>query len=303
MPEYIVLFIKNHIVWKNGGLLFHSDQPTRRPTLSQKDSDPEQQAVPESTPSLSPLLRQCALQFAAFFTTLSIAWPYFAFRDLPLSWFETSLVIGALALLVSVVTSQPWWWRLIHACFAPLIYAVSLLAIDPGWFLLALILLLLFFRGAVFGQVPLFLSNRDVVQAVAEITAGNHPIRFIDLGAGIGSIVRPLCARFPESSFTGVENSPAVWLLGFFRVRSTPNCTWRWSSLWNEDLGRYDVVYAFLSPAPMRALWEKAAKEMRPGSLFISNSFPVPGIEACAIVEAGDKRNTRLYCYRLQNEG
>jgi hypothetical protein len=37
---------------------------------------------------------------------------------------------------------------------------------------------------------------------------------------------------------------------------------------------------------------------MRPGSLFISNSFAVPGVEASAVVEVGDARETQLYCYR-----
>jgi hypothetical protein len=42
-------------------------------------------------------------------------------------------------------------------------------------------------------------------------------------------------------------------------------------------LAGQDVVYAFLSPAPMKQLWAKAQAEMTPGSLFVSNSFPVPG--------------------------
>ena len=38
--------------------------------------------------------------------------------------------------------------------------------------------------------------------------------------------------------------------------------------------------------------------EMPPGSLFVSNSFPVPEVEPNEIVEVDDGRSTRLYCYR-----
>ena len=48
----------------------------------------------------------------------------------------------------------------------------------------------------------------------------------------------------------------------------------------------------------MSALWVKAAQEMAPDSVFISNSFPVEGVDACEVVEVGDARQTRLYCYR-----
>ena len=58
------------------------------------------------------------------------------------------------------------------------------------------------------------------------------------------------------------------------------------------------MVYAFLSPVPMTALWNKVEKEMKPGGLFISNSFPVPDIEPSEIVEVDDERQTQLYCYR-----
>lgn len=48
----------------------------------------------------------------------------------------------------------------------------------------------------------------------------------------------------------------------------------------------------------MSELWAKVQNEMAAGSLFISNSFPVPDVEASTIIEIDDTRQTRLYCYR-----
>jgi hypothetical protein len=57
-------------------------------------------------------------------------------------------------------------------------------------------------------------------------------------------------------------------------------------------------VYAFLSPVPMAEVWRKATEELRPGSLLVSNSFPVEGVTPDAVIEVPDRRRTRLYLYR-----
>ena len=257
---------------------------------------------PESTdtaPALfSPQLRQLALQLAAALAVLSLAWPYYGIRNEQLPWPLTALAIGGVALLFASLTGQAWWWRLIHALFAPLAWAASTLDIDPGWYLLLLIVLLLVYRGALGGQVPLYLSNGPTAASLAEITADLPEMRFIDLGAGIGSVLGPLARQRPQAHFTGVENAPATWAIGRLRTSALANCEWRWGNIWRTELRDYDVVYAFLSPAPMRALWEKVQQEMPPGTLFISNSFAVPGIAAEQIIEVDDARQTRLYCYR-----
>lgn len=243
-------------------------------------------------------MRQLALQCAAVFAILSLAWPYYGLRDETLPWPETAVAIGGLALLISSLVRQPWWWRLIHALFAPLAWWVFTLSIDPGWFLLGFILLLLVYRGAISGQIPLYLSNGTTANALTELVAAYPEMRFIDLGAGIGSIIRPLSKARPDARFSGIENAPAAWLIGYLRTLGLNNCSWHWGDLWRTRLENYDVVYAFLSPAPMPALWEKVLREMRPGSLFISNSFAVPDIAASRIIALDDARQTRLYCYQ-----
>lgn len=250
-------------------------------------------------PQTRPQLRHLTLQCAAAFAVLSLAWPYFGFRGEELPWPGTALAIGGIALLIASLTRQPWWWRIMHALFAPLAWGIAALSIDPGWFLLAFILMLLVYRGAITGQIPLYLSNHDTATAIAELTSRRAGMCFVDLGAGIGSVLRPLAKALPTAQFTGIENAPATWLLGYLRTIGLTNCNWRWGDIWRVNLAEYDTVYAFLSPAPMPRLWEKALREMRPGSLFISNSFPVPGVEASRIVEIDDARQTRLHCYVL----
>lgn len=270
----------------------------------------------ESSPSsLRPHLRQLAIQFAAVIAVLSLAWPYYGVRNEVLPWPESAFAIGITALLIAVLSRQPWWWWAIHAMFAPLAWAVAQTAVDPGWFLLAFGLLLLVYRGALGGQVPLYLSNTETAVALAEFTqhrtqhrtqkaaqmlaAEGDSLSFLDLGAGIGSVLCPLAKARPNARFTGVENAPATWFVGYLRTLGLANCAWRWGDIWQTNLSGYDIVYAFLSPIPMPALWQKAQAEMRPGSVFISNSFAVPDVAANNIIEVSDTRKTLLYCYEL----
>ena len=246
-----------------------------------------------STPS-----RQFALQGAAVIFILSLAWPYYLWHAQALPWLQLCLAIGGVALVLATISRQPWWWRVIHAGFMPLAWYVHGLEISPGWFLLASVLLLLVYRGALSGQIPLYLSNRQTVESLAEQLAEHGPCRFLDLGAGIGSTLVPLADHLPEHHFTGCENAPLTWLLGRLLCVGRPNIDWRWGDLWQTRLDGYGIVYAFLSPAPMRRLWQKAAAEMTPGSLFISNSFPVPDVEPDRIIEIDCTPPRTLYCYQ-----
>ena len=244
-------------------------------------------------------VRHIATQVAALITYLALAWPYFGFRAEELPWPESFFAIGATAFIIATLAKHPWWWRLIHLTFVPLLWLTSQLGIDPGWFLLAFVALLLVYRGAVQGRIPLYLSSASTILALGNLLAERQAKHFVDLGAGIGTVIAPLAAQTPTCQFTGAENAPASWLLGLLRTRGLRNCGWHWKSLWDTPLVDADVVYAFLSPEPMAHLWEKIKREMRPGTLFVSNSFPVPDVAPAFTIELEDRQESILYCYEL----
>ncbi len=242
--------------------------------------------------------RQFALQAATALAVLSLATPYYFFKGEALPWREIALVIGATAFLFAVVSRQNYWWCIIHALFAPLAWYVAQLKIDPSWFLAAFIVSVLVFRGAARDQIPLYLSTGATAQAVAALLPEGNAARCVDLGAGFGSLLHPLAVLRPQGSYVGIENAPLTWLIGRLLTLGRRNIAWRWGDLWTTSLTEFDLVYAFLSPAPMPELWEKALREMRPGSLLVSNGFPIPEVEPESVIEVGDARESRLYCYR-----
>ena len=73
----------------------------------------------------------------------------------------------------------------------------------------------------------------------------------------------------------------------------------RYRSLWQVPLGDFDVVYCFLSPQPMPALWDKARREMAAGSWLISNSFAIPAVTPSRRLELDDWRSSQLLLWQM----
>jgi SAM-dependent methyltransferase len=204
---------------------------------------------------------------------------------------------GACAAFVSHKLEAPRWWLAIHLGFLPLVVLASRLAVAPGWYLAAFVLLLLVFWRTDRSRVPLYLSNAATADAVVALLP-DTPCHVIDLGCGSGGLLRRLAKARPDCDFLGIEHAPLTWLWARLATLGLPNCRVRLGDFWAQHLGLFDVVYAFLSPAPMARLGAKADGEMRTGSLLVSNSFPVPDREPARVVEVEDPRRTRLYCYR-----
>lgn len=205
---------------------------------------------------------------------------------------------GVAAAATARLLGSPRWWLPIHLGFAPLLLGASRLGLAPGWYLAAFLALLLFYWSSFRTQVPLFLSNRHAVDAIAQLVPGDQPWRILDLGSGTGSLVRPLAARRPKATCVGLETAPGPYWIARLLGRHQPNLSLQRGDFWQHDWQGYDLIYAFLSPVPMARVGEKALAELRPGALLVSNSFPIPDLAPDFVVDLPDRRRTRLYAYR-----
>jgi hypothetical protein len=208
-----------------------------------------------------------------------------------------AMLQGGVAALISFRQNAPRWWLPIHLAFAPLVVIVHGLDIPPGWFLGAFVLLLLVFWRTDTSRVPLYLTNRDTAAALLKLLPA-MPCKVLDLGCGDGGLLRRLALARPDCRFVGIEHAPLPWLVALLRATGLPNLSVRRGDFWCESLHGHDLVYAFLSPAPMPRLWEKAGAEMTPGAQLVSNSFAVPDVAPAAVIAVNDRRATRLYLYR-----
>lgn len=207
------------------------------------------------------------------------------------------LTEGLLAWALSRWLGLPVWWQLINLLFFPLLWLLGRSDIEPVWYLAAFLILALSSLGSISTRVPLFLTSQRAVEALAQRLPSSPGLRLVDLGCGLGGPLAGLARLRPDLLLHGVEAAPLNWLVS--RLRLDGRARVRLGSLWDEDLSRYDIVYAYLSPAPMARLWAQARRQMRPGTLLISNSFEIPEVPPDEVLELDDLACSRLLLWRM----
>lgn len=202
---------------------------------------------------------------------------------------------SALSFVLVLILRLPWWWRGIVPAFFPAAVMSQHLSVPPYWFLLAFLLLWLVFGSVAKQRVPLFLSNRATMLALQDLVPEHA--RFVDMGAGTGTVLSWLSIRRPDLMLTGVEHAFLPWLYGRFRLRQT-SVHWLRSDFSDVGLHHYDVIYTFLSPAAMPYIWERFLAEAKQGALLISNAFIVENSPPNSTVVTGERERDRLYIWR-----
>ena len=200
------------------------------------------------------------------------------------------------ATIVAAILRSARWWLPIHLAFTPLVFAAHALEIPSGVWLAVFAVFALVYWSSYRTQVPLFLTNRQTACAVAGLLPSG-PIEVLDVGCGIGSFLTAFARQRPDVRLTGIESAPAPFALA--RLRAHPGITVIRGDFFAQSWAGYDLVYAFLSPVPMPDVWKKARCEMKPGSLFVSNSFGIPGVEPNRVIEVADRRRTRLLVFEI----
>ena len=212
----------------------------------------------------------------------------------------TAIIQGLLALLIGKYFKLNYWWLVINFLFVPAILMMNTYKL-PNWiFLVGFILLLLINWNSFKDRVPLYLTGRDTLKKLEELLADQKKtFKFIDLGSGLARTLIDLSKKFPESEFYGVETAPLVFLISWLRTLLRKNCHIRYLSIWKVNLCEYDIVYCFLSPVPMPALWEKAKSEMKKDSLLVSNTFSIPGVQATKTIVLNDWRDSKILIWQI----
>jgi len=252
----------------------------------------------ETEPDMNAMLSRAALlQAVSALLAGAIAW-----------WMGLSLGVWIVltVLLAGMLTYQselPRWWMLIQILFLPAMVMLHSLALPAWIYLLAFVLLFAVYGSVFSSRVPLYLSGLPACQALEKLMPVEKNFYFLDIGCGTGSVLQYLDKKFPFGMFHGVETAPIPFAISWLRSKiGKAQFLVRYQNMWHVDLSRYDVVYAFLSPQPMTDLWQKVQREMQPGSIFISNSFTVPGVEPDEVIELNSGRARALLVWHIKEK-
>ncbi|HYD59674.1 MAG TPA: class I SAM-dependent methyltransferase [Noviherbaspirillum sp.] len=249
--------------------------------------------------SPTPALRALAIQGVSFVLALvvisagELVW---GDKTPLLLW---ALLQGASAAALSRLSGLASWWVPIQLLFPAALLGAQELDLPPVFFLCLFVFFLALYWTTFRTQVPFYPSGRVTWAAIAELLPAERPIRFVDIGSGLGGLVLHLSERRPESRFVGVELAPLPWLLSCVRAfLARSRARFIRGDYLDLDFAEYDIVFAFLSPAAMPALWRKACTQMPKGALLLSYEFPIPGVEP-DIVLPPDNRGAMLFGWRM----
>lgn len=251
----------------------------------------------------TPALTALAIQLLAALLVLGGA--ILVFPDTPaFSLGHAALLQGVLAALASMWRRMPRWWMPIQLLF-PLALLATLGMQLPSWlFLIGFVFLLTLYWSTFRTQVPFYPSGPAVWRSVlaqlppVDVTGLGQAPRFIDIGSGLGGLVLSLAAARPDGVFTGIEVAPLPWLVSGLRTRlSGSRAHFIRGNYEALDFSQFDVIFAYLSPAAMPALWQKAQREMRPGALLLSYEFLIPD-QAPQITVLPHPQGPSLYGWR-----
>ncbi len=216
--------------------------------------------------------------------------------------FPFFLLVLMQALLATVVcrwVGMASWWQWIHFGFPIALWSMSMWQVPGEIYLTGFLVSLGLFWTTFRTQVPFYPSRPAIWHKVAELMPQNRPVRMIDIGSGLGDLAMHIANARPDSRIEGIEIAPLPWLVSNIRalIRNSRAVFLR-GNYYDLDFGQYDIVFAYLSPAAMPALWQKVCQEMRPGSLLVSYEFDIPGTTPHYIVGATADAN-RIYVWKL----
>ncbi|MBC7513126.1 MAG: class I SAM-dependent methyltransferase [Herminiimonas sp.] len=252
----------------------------------------------------APACTALAIQLAAALLVLGGATLLLQIMNVTFSVGQAVVLQGVFAALLSAWRRMPRWWIPIQLLFPVALLATLGLQLPPALFFCGFVFLLALYWSTFRTQVPFYPSRAVVWRAVlAQLpapTAVAHvaPLRFIDIGSGLGGLVLSLAAARADGQFHGIELAPLPWLVSWLRARASGSQARFVRGDYNAlDFSQFDVIFAYLSPTAMPALWQKAQREMRPGTLLLSYEFLIPD-QAPQISVLPDPQGPKLYGWR-----
>ncbi len=246
-----------------------------------------------------PALQALFFQILSFFIVLLIARSLGAILGITMHLLLIAFLQGLIAAGLSYWRRMASWWIAIQFFFPFVLLFGLFLQLPPSLFLFAFLIFFFLYWSTFRTQVPFYPSNRVTWDAVAELLPKNKSVRLIDIGSGLGGLVLNLSARRPDSHFLGIEIAPLPWLVSKLRAQLTKSrARFTRGDYGHLNFAEYDVVFAYLSPVAMPALWEKARTEMRPGTMLLSYEFSIPEVEpTLTVVPAVNK--PKIYAWRM----
>lgn len=158
--------------------------------------------------------------------------------------------------------------------------------------------ILLFNRG-----IPNIRTAPAIRREMIRILKEANTRRVYDLGSGGGALSRAIAKALPEARVSGLEISGAACRGAGRKAQhqGLSNLDYVQTDFLKYDLSQADAIVMFLIDTMMPPLREKLRQELKPGTIILSNKFPLGGDwvpEEAIVVKTWYLNQKMLYLYR-----
>lgn len=248
---------------------------------------------------LPPAIQALLIQLVSLVFSLALLVLFNFVLLVPPSLYFIVFAQAAFAAFFSFICGMDWWWWVIQFFFPIFAIIFVTFEIPSHYYFIAFVFLGLLYWTTFRTQVPYYPSKPALLPVVLRLLDGERPVRFVDVGSGLGGLLIQLSEVRDDSHFVGIEIAPLPWLISWVRAKIRKSkVQFVFGNYESADFGEYDVVFAYLSPAVMPGLWIKVKEEMSPGSLLLSFEFLIPDIKPDLCVKTA-VNEPNLYVWRI----
>lgn len=245
-------------------------------------------------------------QFTSFFLLLALTIVSFVLKSFLSSLFVIELntthqivFIATTAAVISYWINLPKWWCWINALFPILVGIFQSFNWSSSIFLAGFLILGLFYWSNFLTRVPYYPSTEAVWSEIADLLPEEQPANVLEIGSGFGGFCLFIKKQKPELTVVGVELSPIIWLYSHIRQLFLKiDCQFLRQDYRRMNFSKQDLIFAFLSPAAMPALYLQAKKQMKTGAILASYCFEIPCAQNESIEKIEISYGKTLYIWR-----
>lgn len=160
-------------------------------------------------------------------------------------------------------------------------------------------MLALFYWSNFLTRVPYYPSSEVVWSEIADLLPSDQAANVLEIGSGFGGFCLFIKKHKPDSTVVGVELSPIIWLYSHIRQLILKiDCQFLRQDYRRMNFANHDLIFAFLSPAAMPALYLQAKKQMKSGAILASYCFEIPCAQNESVEEIEISYGKTLYVWR-----
>ncbi len=153
---------------------------------------------------------------------------------------------------------------------------------------------------SLFLQVPYVPTKKQVVQKMLKVAGLKNNAVVYDLGCGDGRLLFE-AEKIKKIQAKGYELAPIPYLLAQIKKRlSHSKITIALSNFFSANLKDANIIFCYLGPETMSALYKKIKKECKKGTKIISNTFSIKGVKPSKVWARNPKEKLpNIYLYEI----